>query len=141
MVKNYIVKKDIYNTKIKDIEDKMPDIAKLASKTTLNAKINELKNKIPNITNLATATALTAVENKTPDHSKYTTTPEEFNKLTAKNFTARLNQGKLATKGDITDFVKKTDFEDKLKKLIEKFSSNKLKHVLVKNELENYKIK
>ena len=64
---------------------------------------------MPNITNLAT-TALTAVDNKVPDHSKYFTT-SEFSKLTAENFTARLKQAKLATKGDIADFVK--DFDDK----------------------------
>ena len=73
----------------------------------------EIKNKIPNITNLATNTALIAVENKTPDHSKQIIAPE-FNKLTAKYFTTRLKQATLATKGDIADFVKKTDF-DKLK--------------------------
>ena len=41
--------------------------------------------------------------------------------LTAENFSARLNQENLTTKGDIADFVKKkkrqTDFDDKLKKL------------------------
>ena len=63
-VKNDVVKKDVYNAKIKNIEDKIPDITNLATKTTLNAKINEVKGKIPNITNLATTTALTAVENK-----------------------------------------------------------------------------
>ena len=84
-----VVKKDVYNAKIKKIlnEDKIPDITSLATNTTpnakineakkeipsitnlgttpgLNAKINEVKNKIPNITNLATTTAVTSVENK-----------------------------------------------------------------------------
>ena len=40
---------------------------------------------------------------------KYITTPE-FNKLTVENFTARLKQSNLATKGDIANFVKKTNF-------------------------------
>ena len=70
VVKNYVVKKEVYNAQIKDIEDKTPDITNLAINTTLNAEINEIKNKIPNITNLANNTALTAVENKIPDHSK-----------------------------------------------------------------------
>ena len=69
VVKNYVVKKEVYNAQIKDIEDKTPDITNLAINTTLNAEINEIKNKIPNITNLANNTALTAVENKIPDHS------------------------------------------------------------------------
>ena len=52
------------NSKIKNIEDKILDITKLATNTTLNAKVNEVKNKITSITNLVTATAFTPVENK-----------------------------------------------------------------------------
>ena len=36
-VKNDVVKKDVYNAKIKNIEDKIPDITNLATNTTLNA--------------------------------------------------------------------------------------------------------
>ena len=86
---------------------------------SLNVKVNGVKNKIPNITNLATNTAPTAVEDKIPDRSKYITTTE-FNKLTIENFTARLKQGNLATKGDIVYFAKKTDFDGKLKYLNKK---------------------
>ena len=129
VVKNGVVKKDVYNAKIKNIEDKMPDITNLATNTTLNAKINEVKNKIPNITNLATTTGLTVVENKIhnvsnlvkkPDynikiseienkitidhnHDKYITI-QEFNELTAENFTERLPQANLASKSDIANF-------------------------------------
>ena len=38
-------------------------------KTNFNAKITEVENKIPSITGLATRSALTAVENKIPDVS------------------------------------------------------------------------
>ena len=106
IVKNDVVKKEVYNAKIKNTEYKIPDVTNLATNTTLNAKINEVKGEIPSITNLATTaalnakinevkskihsitnlatttTALTAVENKIPDHNKYITTPE-LNKLTA----------------------------------------------------------
>ena len=58
VVKNDVVKKDVYNAKIKDIEDKIPDITNLATNTTLNTKTNEVKNEISSITNLATTTAL-----------------------------------------------------------------------------------
>ena len=54
--KKDVVKKDVYNAKIKYIEDKIPNITNLATSTTLNAKINK-------------------VENEIPDHSKYITTP------------------------------------------------------------------
>ena len=69
VVKNNVVKKDGYNARIKNIEDKIPVITNLATKTTLNFKINEVKEEIPSIANLATTAALTAVENKTPNAS------------------------------------------------------------------------
>ena len=111
-VKNDIVKKDVHNALVTNIEDKISDITNLATNNTLDAKINVVKNKIPNITNLATTTtALTAVEIKTPnfsnlvkktdyntkigeagnkiatdhDHDKYITT-QEFNNLTSEYF-------------------------------------------------------
>ena len=47
--RNDVVKKDVYNVRIKDIEDKIPNITNLAANTTLNAKRNEVKNEIPSI--------------------------------------------------------------------------------------------
>ena len=71
VVKKDVVKKDVYNAKIKDIEDKMPNITNLATNTTLNAKINEGKGEISNINNLATTSALTVVKNKIPSVSNF----------------------------------------------------------------------
>ena len=65
LVKSDVVKKDVYNAKVKNIEDKISDISNLATETTLNAKINEVKGETLSITNLATTTsAFTAAENK-----------------------------------------------------------------------------
>ena len=89
-----------------------------------------VKNKILNITKSATTTALTVV--RVPDHI---TTPE-FNKLTGENFAARLAQANLASKNDIVNFVKKTDFDDTLKELNKKITSIKTKHVFFKNEFK-----
>ena len=44
VVKNDLVRKDVYNAKIKIIDDKIPDIPNLTTNTTLNGKINEVKN-------------------------------------------------------------------------------------------------
>ena len=55
--------------------------------------------------------------------------------LTAQKFAARLLQANLASKTDIANSVKKTDFNDKLNNLNKNVSSNKTKHTLVKNEL------
>ena len=37
------------NAKVKNIEDKIPDISNLATNTTFNDKISEVKNKIPSV--------------------------------------------------------------------------------------------
>ena len=69
VVKNYVVKKDVYNAKIKNIEDKIPDITNLTTNTTRDARIYEVRKEIPSITNLTSTTALTTVENKIPNAS------------------------------------------------------------------------
>ena len=107
VVENDVLKRDVYNAKIKNIEDKIADITNLATNTTFNdktnevkyeipsitnlastaaltVKINNVKNKIPNINNLATTTALTAVEKKIPNLSnlvKKVTTIQKLVKL------------------------------------------------------------
>ena len=50
------------------------------------------------------------------DHDKYITT-QEFNKSTSENFATRLAQANLASKSDIANFLKKTGFDDKQKKM------------------------
>ena len=64
VVKNYVVKKDVYKSKMKNIEDKIPDAPNVTTNTTLNAKINKFKKEIPSITKLATTTALNAKMNE-----------------------------------------------------------------------------
>ena len=51
------------------------------------------------------------------DHDKFSTI-QEINKLKAENVAARLTQANLASKYDIADFIKKTDFDDNYKKII-----------------------
>ena len=152
VVKNDVVKKDVYNAKINNIEDKIPDITNLATNTTLNAKITEVKNEIPNITNLATTTVPNAVENEIPndsnlvkkktvynakiseienkmttdhDHDKYITT-QEFNKLSAKNFTARLAEANLVSINDFANLINEINFDNKLKILNKNVTSKKI---------------
>ena len=56
----------------KNIEDKIPNIADLATNASLNAKINEVQGGIPNVINSATSSALIVVENKIPSVSTLT---------------------------------------------------------------------
>ena len=44
VLKNNVVKKDVGNTKFRNIKDKILDITNLATNTTLNAKINKIVN-------------------------------------------------------------------------------------------------
>ena len=77
---------------------KIPSICNLVKKTDCNTKISEVENKITS----------------DHDHDNYITT-KEFNRLTSENFTARLKQEKLASNNDIANFVKKINFNEKLK--------------------------
>ena len=113
VVNNEVVKKTEYDAKIKNIEDKIPDISNLATKTNLNTKINEVKNEIPSITGLATTSALTAVENKIPS----------INNLLKK-----------------TDFnTKVTEIENRMISLNRKIVSNKTKGISIEDELKKLK--
>ena len=61
--------------------------------TVFNTKISEVENKIPNTNNLVTTTVLNTkiseFENKIPNHDKYVTAPE-FNELTAKKICGKI---------------------------------------------------
>ena len=75
----------VLNTKISEVENKIPDTSSLHTTTVLNAKFSELKIKVH-------------------DHVKCITT-QEFKKLAAESFLEKVNQA---------DLVTKTDFENKL---------------------------
>ena len=89
----------------------------------LNTKISEVENKIPNGSNLVTTnvlnTKISEVERKFRNYDKYITTPE-FNKLRAASFAARLKQA---------DLVNKTDFDNKLTSFDRRITSNKTKNL------------
>ena len=69
----------------------------LVKKVDCNTKINKIEKKIVDL-----------------DHDRYITN-QEFNKLTAEHFAARLKETNLASKNDIDDFLKKkADFDNKL---------------------------
>ena len=108
-----LLKKTEYNAKIKNIEDKIPDISNLATETNLNTKISEVKNEIPSITGLATTSALTTVENKIPSISN------------------------LVKKTD--DDTKVGEIENEIISLNRKIVSNETKDIAIENELQKFK--
>ena len=114
----------VKKAKLIELENKIPDISNLATKTALTT----VTNKIPDVTNLVNKTdyntKIIEIEKKLTDHNhdKYTTTTE-FNKLAADVFNARLAQVNLITK---------TDFDSRLSNLNRKITENKKKHLLEK---------
>ena len=105
VVRNDIITKDVYNAKIKNIEEEIPDINNVATKASLNAKINEAKGEIPSIRNLANTSAVTAVENKIPSVS---------NLVKKTDYNTKINEIETSD-SDIANFVNKTVFDNKLK--------------------------
>ena len=107
VVKNDVVKKDVYNAKIKTIEDKILDITNLATNVSLNAKMNEVKGEIPSITNLATTAALNAKINEVKGEI-----PNTNNLATTTALTAVEKK-----KPNVSNLVKKLTITQKLVKL------------------------
>ena len=66
------VKKSDYDTKVDNLELKIPDVSGLLQTSAFNSKVSKLENKIktaeskPDISNLANKTELKNVENKIP---------------------------------------------------------------------------
>ena len=79
-------------------------------------------------------TKIVEIEKKILDHDNYITT-EDFNKLTYKNFGERLKQKDLAIKNGIADFVKDTNFGERLRKISDNVTSNKARFVETENKL------
>ena len=103
------------------------------------AKLTELENKIPDVSSLATKTVLTAVENKIPSVSSLlkktdydTKIPEIEKKLTDHNhdkYITTLEFNTLAADWQISrsQFDNKNDFDAKLSSLNRKITPNKSK--------------
>ena len=121
------VKKSDYDTKVGNLELKIPDVSGKLNTSDFNSKVRELENKIrsaklkPDITNLARKSSVTAVENKIPDvkslvkKTDYSTeiTSIKNDYVTKSVLTSQLNDLKSQ---HIADEVKKVD--DNVKKNI-----------------------
>ena len=133
LVKNDVVKKTDYNTKVTSIEnqiagvtkstlDNLADITKLkavdtsnfalktelaSDVTTLENKIDTIDKKIPDISGLATKTSLTSYLQTETFNSKVT---EEENKIKATDIIAKSANTKANTiRSDITGYARKAD--------------------------------
>ena len=70
-------KKSDYDTKVGNLELKLPDVSGKLNTSDFNSKVSELESKIrlaeskPDITTLATKSSVTAVGNKIPDVKRF----------------------------------------------------------------------
>ena len=124
-----MVKKTDFNAKVTEIEGKIPSISGLAT----NSALAVVENKIPDVSSLVKKTDYNAkiseIENKLNDHNhdRYITAPE-FNTSAADVFKARLAAQ--------TDLIRKSEFDFKLKGISDRVTKNKIKQLLVENELK-----
>ena len=86
--------KNIYKKVFEIIQ--APDTRDLGKRTDYDTKIGEIEKKIYD-----------------HNHSNKYFTTQEFIMLTSENFAASVAKAKIATKDDVTDFVKKIYFDDK----------------------------
>ena len=113
--KNPIITGLVTNSALIAVENKMANANNLIKKRDYNTKKSDIEKKIID-----------------HDHEKYITTLE-FNTLAARVFNARLAQANLITK------LTKTDFDATLRSFRKRITSNKTNHLLVENEVKNYK--
>ena len=116
-------------TSLNTVENKIPDTSGLVKKTDYNAKITEIEGKIPDISNLATKTALNTVENKIPNISglatKTSLTAVENKIPVISNFatkTALTNLSNIVP--DINTLIKKSDYDTKIAEIESTYVSN-----------------
>ena len=114
--------------KITELENKIPDVSSLATKTPLTQLKIKYLILVVQLRKQIYDTKISELEKKLTDHNhdKYITTPE-FNSLAADVFNARLAQANLITK---------TDFDANLLSLNRKITTSKSKQILVENELK-----
>ena len=119
------VKKTDYDTKVCNLELKIPDVSGFLSTNTVTSKVSKLETKVktaeskPNISNLATKTEVTNVEDKIPDSKAFVKKTDYDTEISSiKNdyvfnaaLTSQLNDSK---SHHIADEVKNID--DKTKK-------------------------
>ena len=119
-----------FSTKNTEIEGRIPDNSVLATKSALAV----VENKIPHVSSLVKKTdfntKVTEIEGKIPDISNLVKKTDFDTKVTE-------IEGKIP---DVSNLVKNTDFYTRLKKICDRLTKNKSKHLLVEKELNKLKI-
>ena len=127
------------NTKVTEIESKIPDITNLATKVTLDTKTAEVDSNIHDFTNLATKPALNTKAIKIENELSYTigfVVTFELNRLTKINSDAKMKEAvkNLAIKSQVQNAL---DISDKIEKKLKKNQTSDLNHFNSRTYFEN----
>ena len=126
-----------YDTKVGNLELKIPDVSGKLNTSDFNSKVSELENKIrsanskPDITNLVTKSSVTAVENKIPHVTGFVKKTDYSTEITSM-------KNDYVTKSALTsqlNDLKCQHIADKVKKVGDKVKKNITDIVTAKNSL------
>ena len=136
----YVLKSD-YDTKVGNLELKIPDVSEKLNTADFNSKVNELETKIRSaelkldITSLATKSSVTAVGNKIPDVNSFVKKTDYAAEITSiKNDYVT----KAALTSQLND-LKSQHIADEVKKVDDKTNKNSTDILNSKNVLEHNK--
>ena len=128
-----MVKKTDFNTKVTEIEGKIPNVSGFLLTSVFDSKITEIENKIPDTKTLASKTEVTTVENKMPNISNLNLKTEYAAEITKiKNYYIT----NAALDARHKDLVQKTTFESELKKVDDKAGANSSKVLSYEHKLK-----
>ena len=114
------------------VKNKIPNVSGFLLTSVFNSKITEVENKIPDIKNLASKSELTNVENKIRDVSNLFSKTEYATKISKIKNDYVTN---VSLNARYKDLVQKATFESKLKKVDDKTSSNSPKVLSYEHKL------
>ena len=141
-VKKDVVKKTEYDQLVGKVNN--IDTSDFVLKTKYNTGKTKLENKIPNISNLATKTALTTVENKIPSVSDSVKKRDYNNKVTEiekkipdiSNLATKTALATIENKiPSASDLVKKTDHNTKVIEIENKLNNHIMINILILQSL------
>ena len=107
----------VFNTKIGEVENKLPDTNRLATTTLLNTKPGEVDNKFPDVSK---PVKKADYDSKVTDIKEKYFTTAVYNKFTSNILDTKIKQKKLLNESNVSNLVNDSDLNTKLATLATK---------------------
>ena len=107
----------VLNTKLSEVENKIPDVSGLVNAPVLSAKIREVENKIPDVSGLVKETDFDA---KISDIEVKYLTASDYNKYMSDILSTKIIEKGLVDKSSISNLKKNSDLNTKVATLATK---------------------